>query len=292
MTESTSDSATPVSQQSESLQVLKDALDRATEIIRSVTPNTSESCPSPSFKSYQDFEVSVDNSEANKLIFEDLYNLQINDNEEIKTIERSTAKNKTFLFDNSNVNTTITSNEAQNESSNNITISIASIEKRNHSFDPTCSRNFVCESIAEVSSEFSTLNSDASDREKNGPLNDKIVSIEENAKALETTQNRGTLIEQYNLEIQTEIHGKNEQKPVTKNFDLMFMNDTTKNKNCKTCYQSALPRRRSLPAALSQLRSVNNSALGKLPIRRGVSVSLNKDYMYILYLYLNIHAIN
>ncbi|OAD60905.1 Inactive serine/threonine-protein kinase TEX14 [Eufriesea mexicana] len=282
VTENTNDSVTPVSPHSEPLQVLKDALDRATEIVRSITPNTNESCPSPSFKSYQDFEVTVDNNQANKFIFEDLYDLQINDNEEIKSIERSTAKNKTFLFDNSNVNSTITSNETQNESNNNIVISIASVEKCSHSFDPTCNRNFVCESIAEVSSEFNNLSNDTmSDRKEIEPLNDKIISIEENAKVLETVQNHGTLIDQSNLEIQTKIHGKNEQKSATKNFDLMFMNDATKNKNCKTCYQSALPRRRSLPAALSQLRSVNNSALGKLPIRRGDIPDNTVEDLYI-----------
>lgn len=277
ISENMNNSTTPTSQ-SEPLQILKDALDRATKIVRSITPNTNELCQSPTFKSYQDFEVTVDNNQDKKYIFENLYDLQVDDdNEEIKNIERSITKNKTFLFNESNIDNAITNNETQKKPNNNIDVSIASIETCTHSYNTTCSRNFVCECIAEVSNEFNNSYNDIiPKKEKTEFSNDEIIIIEDNAKSLEVQNG----ISQNNYDTKLKIK-ENESKSIITNFDLMFINDTPNNKNCKTCYQSTLPRRRSLPATLSQLRTINNSALGKLPIRRGVSISLIA-YIYVL----------
>ncbi|XP_017792596.1 PREDICTED: uncharacterized protein LOC108574501 [Habropoda laboriosa] len=264
------------------LQVLKDALDRATKIVRSITPNTEESCPSPPFKSYQDFEVTVDDNQNRKSIFENLYDCQVNnDSEEIKTIERSTTSGQTFLLDKNNINSTITSNEMQKESENNITINITNFDKTSHSYDTTYSRNFICESIAEVSSEFNTSHNDTISDNRAVSFSTQTISIKEDDNVSETVQHAKTVVKQSDgAEAQVEIKEDENKSDIT-NFSLMFLNDATKNKNCKTCHQSALPRRRSLPAALSQLRAVNNSALGKLPIRRGGVPDSTVEDLYI-----------
>lgn len=67
-----------------SIQNLKDALDRATEIVRSTTPS----------KIYNSKFNDIQECEA---VFENLYGTKYNDNQEIKVIERSTPDNRSFL---------------------------------------------------------------------------------------------------------------------------------------------------------------------------------------------------
>ena len=258
-----SDSMETISPRSKPLQVLKDALDRATKIVRSVTPNTDESCPSPPFKSFQEFEDTMDNGQSCKSIFEELYNLRMNrDNEKIRIIERDTTKDESFLFNKNNM----TSNEVQQKSGNEVTISINSREKSSCSYDASYNRSFICESIAEVSSEFNNSSNDIkSDKEFR---NDETSNIEGTVQT--------STIDQSSVDDQREVKGNE-----VKDFNLMFLNDSSKNKNCKSCHHNALPRRRSLPAALNQLRSMNNSALGKLPIRRGDVPDSTVEDLYI-----------
>lgn len=271
------------------MRVLKDALERATKIVRSVTPNSNDSCSSPTFKySYRDIEVTSGNNQAKKGVFENLYNLQNNsDDEEIKAIERSTTKNKSFFFDKSDVNNPMISNETQRESNNNNDISPANIENCSHSYDATSNRHFVCKSIAEGSNEFNTsFSGTISEEKKAKSLDNEVTSIKENAKASETAQKSEIPVQESDVETKIEIK-ENEQKPVMGNLDFTFTtNDTTKYRNCKTCHRNNLSRRRSLPATLSQSGIANNSALGKLPIRRGVSYLFNKScstlYMYYI----------
>ncbi|CAK9798569.1 Inactive serine/threonine-protein kinase TEX14 [Anthophora plagiata] len=281
MYENASESTEADSSCSKPLQVLKDALDRATKIVRSITPNTEESCSSPPFKYYQDFEDTVNDNQICKSIFENLYGFQVNnDNEEIKTIERSTTSGKTFLFD-KNINNTTTSKDMQTESENNITISITNFENTSHSHDATYSRNFICESIAEVSSEFNTSHNDTNSGERAKSISTKTISIKEDDNISEIVKRNRTMVKQQSdIEAQVEIK-EDEKKSDMTDFNLMLLNDAAKNKNCKTCHQSALPRRRSLPAALSQLRAINNSALGKLPIRRGDIPDSTVEDLYI-----------
>ncbi|XP_076183295.1 uncharacterized protein LOC143154996 isoform X2 [Ptiloglossa arizonensis] len=267
------------SPRSKPLQVLKDALDRATKIVRSLTPNLDESCLSPPFE-YKDFEItSDDDSQTSKKIFENLYNIQANDgNDEIKSIERSTKKNQTLLFSKDNVIfKTTNSNQLQMESENDATISLTNYENPNHSY----SRNFVCESIAEVSSEF--INNSCTDTNSvkgTKLLSDQKTTIEEQKKPLKTIECIIASVEQNDTEIQVEIE-ENKKMSEPTNFNLMFLNDSSKTKNCKSCHPCALPRRRSLPAALSQLRLVNSSALGRLPIRRGDVPDNTVEDLYI-----------
>ncbi|KAK9295162.1 hypothetical protein QLX08_010441 [Tetragonisca angustula] len=257
--ENTNESITSTGRQSESLQNLKDALDRAAKIVRSISPTSNDSCPSPPFKySYQDFEVTMDNNQDRKQLFENLYDLQVSDDDEIKSIERSVAKDETFLFDKPPDNTI--ANDEMQKSSNNI------IESYSYSCNAS-SRNFVCESIAEVSGELNISHNDAKEK-KTESSNNEVISTEENAAVSEAAQNSETSVKKKDGDTETKIK-EDEQKSVT-TFDFLFMNDnSTKNKNCKTCRHSTLPRRRSLPAALSQLRIPSNSSLGKLPIRKG-----------------------
>lgn len=286
--ENINNSTSATSLQSEPLQILKDALDRATQIVRSVTPNSNDSCPSPTFKySYRDFEVTSDDNQAKKDIFENLYELQNNsDDEEIRAIERSTTKDKSLFFDKSNVNNPMISYETQSESSNSNDISLTNTENYSYSYGATSNRNFVCESIAEVSNEFNASYIDTISEEKKAEsLDNEVTSIKENAKASETTQKSEIPVQESDVETEIEIK-ENEQKPVTENLDFTFMNDTTKYRNCQTCHRSNLSRRRSLPATLNQLKVVNKWVLGKLPIRRRVSYLFNKScstlYMYYI----------
>ncbi|CAL7951373.1 unnamed protein product [Xylocopa violacea] len=279
VSENTNDQTIPTTpQSSRSLQVLKDALDRATKIVRSVTPNTDESCLSTPFKSYQDFEVTTDDNQIERSIFEDLYDLKINnDSEEIKTIERSTTRNKMFLFGEPNKDNT-TNTEAQKDS--DTTISATSFERSSRSYDTTSGRNFVCESIAEVSGEFNASCNNAKSPERTTELSSDQRDIDISNKVSKPTQKSEMTIAQNKVkaEIQTE---EEEQKSAVANFNLMLLNDATKNKNCKACHQSVLPRRRSLPAALSQLRVINSPVLAKLPIRRGDIPDNTVEDLYI-----------
>lgn len=280
VSEFTSDSTERVSPHSKSLQVLKDALDRATKIVRPTTPNTDDSCPSSPFKTYENFEVTMDDSQRS--IFEDLYDLQANDDDaEIKSIEKFTMQEDTFLFDKYSSDGTVTSKGAERESTNDITVSVTSLERAGYSHDTTYNRNFVCESIAEVSSEFNSSYNDGKFDKRVEPSMDQTVSIEDYEKHPESMENPKTTVERSDVEDQVDIL-EDENQPDMTSFNLLLLNETPKNKNCRTCHESALPRRRSLPAALSQLRAINNSALGKLPIRRGVSIKLSKDYVYVL----------
>ncbi|KAG5308535.1 TEX14 kinase, partial [Pseudoatta argentina] len=65
----------------QSIQNLKDALDRATEIISSTTSS----------------KVDLNNIHECKAVFENLYGTRYNDNHEIKVIEKSTSSNRSFL---------------------------------------------------------------------------------------------------------------------------------------------------------------------------------------------------
>ncbi|KAF3421918.1 hypothetical protein E2986_01461, partial [Frieseomelitta varia] len=260
--ENTNKSITLTGCQSESLQNLKDALDRAAKIVRSISPNSNDSCPSPSFKYYQDFEVMMDDNQDRKQLFENLYDLEISDDDEIKSIERLVSKDETFLFDKPNPDNTIANEEIQ-ESSNNI------IE--NYSYNAG-SRNFVCESIAEVSGELNI-----SHEKQTESSNNKVISTEENAAVSEAAQNSETSVKENDGDTKTEI--KQEEQKST--FDFLFTNDSIKNRNCKTCRHSTLSRRRSLPAALSQLRISGNSSLGKLPIRKGDVQENTVEDLYI-----------
>ncbi|KAG7208354.1 hypothetical protein KM043_014590 [Ampulex compressa] len=219
------------------LQSLKDALDRATEIVRSGTPNTDESYPSSPFKTYETFDLTEGNEEP-KALFEDLYKLRLkNEDEEIRSIERSIKDGHTFFVSG---NVFKCDNETEKEE-----------ELAPSSMTMSHARTFVCESIAEASNE----------------------SISHN-----DTRNETSVLEE--IERQRAECGQ-KKGPAERNFALLFLNDGSKSKDCKSCHQSALPRRRSLPAALSQLRTMNNSALGKLPIRRGDIPDSTVEDLYI-----------
>lgn len=69
-----------------SIQNLKNALDRATEIICSTTPS----------KIY-DSKLDLTNIQECEAVFEDLYGMKDNDNQEIKVIEKSISSNENFL---------------------------------------------------------------------------------------------------------------------------------------------------------------------------------------------------
>ncbi|XP_054014878.1 uncharacterized protein LOC128895911 isoform X2 [Hylaeus anthracinus] len=279
---------------------IKDALDRATKILLSATPKTDDVRSTSSFETYSDFDVMLDDSQACKNIFEETYNLRMNDdNEEIKCIERSTKRNemnlfgkndtidktaetnKSFLFnENDMIEKRTNINEPQHD--NDISISVASYENPSDSYDATYSRNFVCESIAEVSSEFLNVSYTDSKLNKTTELysNSETTVEKQEKKPLEDVQHISATIEERDNDVRIQIND-NEKKSETTNLNFMFLTDTSKTKNCKSCCPSDLPRRRSLPAALSQLKLLNNSTLGKLPIRRGDVPDNTVEDLYI-----------
>ncbi|XP_076237982.1 uncharacterized protein LOC143181472 [Calliopsis andreniformis] len=277
--ETASDSLGTVSPQSKPLQVLKDALDRATKIIRSDTPNSDELYISPTFESYTDFEITT-NSQASKSIFENLYNLQTTGNEEIKSIERSKVADETFFLNRNEVESTSNSNEIQNHPEGDITISITSCEYPMSSYSNTFTKNYVCESIAEVANEFNNSQNDMKSNESAETFSNNKSITEEKEIFLEKLRNTNSVTDKSDIESKIEIK-KQEEKPILPNFNLMFLNDSPKMRNCNSCHQSVLPRRRSLPAALSQLRGINNSTIGKLPIRRGDIPDNTVEDLYI-----------
>ncbi|XP_076643353.1 uncharacterized protein LOC143353714 isoform X2 [Halictus rubicundus] len=263
------------------LQVLKDALDRATKIVRSVTPNSDVSCRSPPFETYENFEVSFDNSEAFKSMFEELYNLhKTNDNEEIKTIEKSTPDDM-FLFRKEDINhttETTDNDEGARKSEIDVASSTTSYDNHTQSFNATFTRNFVCESILEVSSELSNSSSDIKSDKTCESHSIKHMAVDFKKPSDITYSPSKT--ERTSAENE-ECPQKNEEKSKESKVHLLFANDSTKGKDCNSCNQKALPRRRSLPAALGQLRLANNSALGKLPIRRGDVPDNTVEDLYI-----------
>jgi len=83
----------------QSIQNLKNALDRATEILSSTTPS----------------KVNLRNIQECKTVFENLYGTRYNDNHEIKVIEKSTASNNFLDLSMDEVKNIKTVNEAVGE---------------------------------------------------------------------------------------------------------------------------------------------------------------------------------
>lgn len=78
--------STKVSTSNKSILNLKNALDRATEIVCSITPS----------KIYNS-KLDLNNIQECEAVFKDLYETKYNSNQEIKIIERSTSGNESFL---------------------------------------------------------------------------------------------------------------------------------------------------------------------------------------------------
>lgn len=75
-----------------SIQDLENALNRATEIVRSTT-----SYDTSSYSKNSNFEYSTDNMQKPESVFEELYETKYDSNQEMKVIERSTPGNREFL---------------------------------------------------------------------------------------------------------------------------------------------------------------------------------------------------
>ncbi|XP_033330052.2 uncharacterized protein LOC117222460 isoform X2 [Megalopta genalis] len=257
------------------LQVLKDALDRATNIVRSASPNSDVSCLSP-FKNHENFEVSLNDSPASRAMFEDLYNLQnYDDNEEIKTIEKTTPDDEFLFRTEASSKMTTDDDEIVRKPETDVNVNTNN-ESQTHTSNATFTRNFVCESILEVSSELNNSSNDI----KADKTYEKVRTKEKDLEKSSENVYSSSKIEPSSFMRQKRPE-RSEKKSIETNLDLLFLNDTAKAKNCNSCCQSALPRRRSLPAALSQLSLFNNSALGKLPIRRGDLPDNTVEDLYI-----------
>ncbi|XP_078050523.1 uncharacterized protein LOC144477012 isoform X2 [Augochlora pura] len=263
------------------LQDLKDALERATNIVRSVSPNSDVSCPSP-FRNYENFEASIRESQANRAMFENLYDLQTcDDSEEIKTIEKTTPDD-TFLFrtelSNKVTSSTMDDSEVTRKPETTVSFDTTNYENQTHSSSATFTRNFICESILEVSSELNCSSNDIKADKTYELYNIQGIKKEDLGNSSENVcssskNERNSFMRQKRPE-------KNEEKSTESKLDL-FLTDAARTKNCKSCRQSTLPRRRSLPAALSQLKICNTSTLGKLPIRRGDVPDNTVEDLYI-----------
>lgn len=249
-----------------SLQALKDALERATDIVRSTTPQTGSSASSP-FKSPHNIEKNKNSPGTSESLFEHLYELRHDESDsEIKSIERSMNGEDAFLLSEN----TCDDKEDFCQPTTDFVIrrrSAVREELKRGSFE--CSRlsSVVYESIAENLNENETSSS--------GSIpDDRTVIISRSPKNPEGTVERlasfDILENSRETERCQEEAEENKQPDLETSFALMVFND--KSRGCNSCNpKTVLARRRSLPAALGQLRNLSNVSLGKLPIRKAVS---------------------
>ncbi|XP_015122837.1 uncharacterized protein LOC107045189 isoform X2 [Diachasma alloeum] len=241
-----------------SLQALKDALDRATDIVKSTTPNMSTtpvpvspgSNGSSPFRSPKSFGDDIANSRENESVFEELYKLNEMTDEEIKSIERS-ASGDTFVVNNKDDKTGKEKSEGKDEKDTDKAQNCANSQRTSAEFSRTL---FHCASIAEKS-----IEQDQSGLEKDW---EPETVLHESVTVGERLGGSGPL----SVSSSTDKCKGDEQNE--SNFTLLVFGDKNKEKGCFSCTKGSLARRRSLPAHLGQLRSLSNTPLGKIPIRR------------------------
>ncbi|KAK2580235.1 hypothetical protein KPH14_012491 [Odynerus spinipes] len=214
-----------------SLQVLKDALDRATEIICSTShTDMIPSCIPP--QPCDSFNNTTNDIETSESIFEKIYSLTSKDGaDEIRSIERTDNINGTFLLN------------------KNITADTEMLEKD-----------------GDFKSELNEFTFSREHTNKTAPIGAvKRFSESDNFEESMRDKNKKESTENIDLNkfFLPTISG--EKNDFESNISFLLSRD----KNCKTCNNKiTLPRRRSLPAALCHLKVGNNSTLGRLPIRK------------------------
>ncbi|XP_033210908.1 uncharacterized protein LOC117168990 isoform X2 [Belonocnema kinseyi] len=78
------------------------------------------------------------------------------------------------------------------------------------------------------------------------------------------------------------VNEAEERENDNNNMTLMLFSDKNHEKGCNSCHHmSALARRRSLPAALGQLKAYSRLSIGRLPIRRGDHPDSTVEDLYI-----------
>lgn len=260
ITDSSLNMTTSTIARSKSLQALKDALDRATDIVKSTSPNTSSTTPIPAspqsnssspFRSPKSFGDDLDHSRGNESVFEELYKLNEMADEEIKSIERS-GSGETFVVDEKTKKADV---EKSKEEKDTDEATLCPDRGESGEFSRTL---FHCVSIAEKS-----IENDQSGSEKN----------REPEALLDASSNAGEKLGCCGpLSVSCSTDKCKDDEMNESSFTLFLFGDKNKEKGCFSCTKGNLARRRSLPAQLGQLRSLNNTPLGKIPIKRVVSI--------------------
>ncbi|XP_043282862.1 uncharacterized protein [Venturia canescens] len=271
-----------------SLQALRDSLDRATEIVLSSTTTAQEDSTSEASSPSKSPEVFDPNtSSQHEFVFENLYELKHEGSDgEIKSIERSNDGERLFFTTEKQSEEETANEEAKthfNEKNSAVTNGVNAEntelkirmrisprdDVKKSSFDPARLSGVICESIAESlhENDHSSSDSKADDRTvilSRSPLNPEMVTCPKPAK-----------IELPDDPIVTNMIDDSETS-----FTLMIFGG--KDRECHSCNtQNNLPRRRSLPAALGQLRNLSNMSLGKLPIRKAGVTDNTVEDIYI-----------
>ncbi|XP_046751405.1 uncharacterized protein LOC124414502 [Diprion similis] len=237
------------------LQALKEALDRATIIINSATPNNVETSQFSPLQSPNVSGIVFDETGANESIFENLNRSKLcinNSSEEIKSIERSTNGDRDSLL----ATEIATTEEAVEESlpedrlsiddNNEKSKCVSFGQKSGYIFDST-TESKINDSLFQRLHDFTCNDLNGDDTHD---ANDSLNRLAE--KSLTSTA-------------------------------MIFLSAKSQEKGCKSCqHKNLLARRRSLPAGLGHFRSLSNvSPLGRLPIRRGEVPDNTVEDLYI-----------
>ncbi|XP_015609453.1 uncharacterized protein LOC107274657 isoform X2 [Cephus cinctus] len=243
----------------ESIRTLKNALNRATNIVSSETSNPEDTSSFSPTKTLNGSEITLEDIKAREAMFEDMYRLTFdNTSSDIRSIERETEDNRIFMsitkpssLEDYSSGSSKDEDGNQNFLSDKETAQCGSYEHSN--------TNFVCESIAETS-----LEDDSSARNEERPNaysgeSDNTVTIR-----------RTSLPQMVNSRDDRTESSTNEPSVHESNYTFLFITDKTRENACQSCNnKNALTRRRSLPAGLGHLKTMNsNNSLGKLPIRK------------------------
>ncbi|XP_046629155.1 uncharacterized protein LOC124309525 isoform X1 [Neodiprion virginianus] len=227
------------------LQALKEALDRATIIINSATPNNEKSSQFSPLESPNISDVVFDENGASESIFENLNKSKLyvnNSNEEIKSIERTTNGDRDSLLATEIATKYPITVEDNNEKSRYLSFG----QKSGDIFD-SMTESKIDDSLVQRQPDFTYSNLNGNNTHD---ANDSLNCLAEKSLISSAT---------------------------------IFLSAKSGEKGCKSCQnRNLLARRRSLPAGLGQFRSVSNvSPLGRLPIRRGEIPDSTVEDLYI-----------
>lgn len=250
-----------------SLQALRESLDRATEIVISSTTTVASSPP----KSPENSDTNA--SSQHESVFEKLYELNRDGSDsDIQSIERDEGETIFFPSENKSKEEKLNDKPETYDDEKNSTLTDGENTERKvkmrksnrddvkrSSFDPARLSGLVCESIAENLNESDHSSSDSKQDDVtitiSGPCSKPEITISQKTNIFEIADGPST---------------DDDSEKVEKSYALMIFGD--KNRQCHSCNpKSNLPRRRSLPAEFGQLRNMSNMSLGKLPIKKAVS---------------------
>lgn len=228
------DSEQRVNTNDNSLQILKDALDRATEIICSTSSSDIiASCASS--RTCDNLNTATNVIDNNEYNFEQIYSLTSKDRiDEMRNMRETDNVNGTFLLN------------------TNLTTNLRTLEK-----------NVVCDAKTE-SNEATTSSREYTNNTPRANVMNRFVELYDFEEPIKDN-NKQDSEEKFESNKFFPTILTDDKNDFESNMSFLL----TREKNCRTCNNKiTLPRRRSLPAALCHLKIGNNSTLNRLPIRK------------------------